>query len=270
MKVILSRKGFDSSVGGHANPILPSGEMVSLPIPSRLDTLAYRDIRIANGKTCADVIAELDARAAIDGCGAHLDPDLVRRARPRKRGWRPSFGQTGAAAGHLRNQQVGIGDLFLFYGWFRHTELVGGRLRFVRGEGFHGIYGYLEVDRVFSPRIESLPTWLHDHPHAMPNRATATNNTIFTGARAGVLGFHEALVLTKPGEKRSRWLLPERLRRVAISYHDATAWRDRYFQSYPRAQEYVVHADRSIVDWAYGLISIGSSSSSIVEQGTRT
>jgi len=270
VKIILSRKGFDSSVGGHANPILPSGEMVSLPIPSRLDKLDYRDIRIANRMSCAQLISDLEARAAIADCGAHLDPDLLRDSRPRRRGWRPAFGQSGAAAGHLRNQRVGVGDLFLFYGWFRHTERVHGRLRFVRGEGFHGIYGYLEVDRVFSPRIESLPTWLHDHPHAMPNRATTTNNTIFTGTRAGVFRFHEALVLTKPGEKRSRWRLPERLRNVAISYHDDSAWHHSYFQSYPRAQEYVVHADRSVASWAYGLISIGSSSSSSSEQGTRT
>jgi len=33
MKVILSRKGFDSSYGGCASPILPDGTLLSLPIP---------------------------------------------------------------------------------------------------------------------------------------------------------------------------------------------------------------------------------------------
>ena len=33
MKFILSRKGFDSSNGGIASPILPDGTMLSLPIP---------------------------------------------------------------------------------------------------------------------------------------------------------------------------------------------------------------------------------------------
>lgn len=53
---------------------------------------------------------------------AHLDPDLRRDALPtRPNGWRPAFGQSGAAAGHLFNQEVGIGDLFMFFGWFRKT-----------------------------------------------------------------------------------------------------------------------------------------------------
>jgi hypothetical protein len=33
-KVILSRKGFDSSCGGYPSPILPDGTMISLPIPA--------------------------------------------------------------------------------------------------------------------------------------------------------------------------------------------------------------------------------------------
>lgn len=45
MKIILSRKGFDSSAGGVASPILPGGEMISLPIPETGDPPAatYRD-----------------------------------------------------------------------------------------------------------------------------------------------------------------------------------------------------------------------------------
>jgi len=34
MKVILSRKGFDSASGGHPSPILPDGTLLSIPIPS--------------------------------------------------------------------------------------------------------------------------------------------------------------------------------------------------------------------------------------------
>lgn len=33
MKIILSRKGFDSSNGGQPNPIMPDGTLLSLPIP---------------------------------------------------------------------------------------------------------------------------------------------------------------------------------------------------------------------------------------------
>ena len=37
MKIILSRKGFDSKFGGMASPILPDGTLLSLPIPSNDD-----------------------------------------------------------------------------------------------------------------------------------------------------------------------------------------------------------------------------------------
>ena len=45
MKVILSRKGFDSSYGGYPSPILPDGRMVSLPIPLD-DDIRYFDLNI--------------------------------------------------------------------------------------------------------------------------------------------------------------------------------------------------------------------------------
>ena len=45
MKVILSRKGFDSANGGIPSPILPDGTLLSLPIPSELDReIKFSDI----------------------------------------------------------------------------------------------------------------------------------------------------------------------------------------------------------------------------------
>src|SRR5262245_1090256 len=82
IQIVLSRKGFDSSAGGHASPILPDGTMVSLPIPSTLDCLDYGSLRLSDGRTFRALIDELNARARVDGKGAHLDPDLVRDTRP--------------------------------------------------------------------------------------------------------------------------------------------------------------------------------------------
>lgn len=268
MKVILSRKGFDSSVGGHASPILPDGTMLSLPIPSSLDRLPYHALKHHDGRSYSQIIEELGAGARIAGSGAHLDPDLVADTRPRHVDWRPSFGQIGAAAGHLRNQSVGVGDLFLFYGWFRHTHLVDGRLKFVSGRaGFHAIFGYLEVAEVIDTRSDMpLPDWLRDHPHAEPSRIAKPTNTIYVAAHrfsnrtqrpgAGAFRFNESLVLTRPGASRSRWNLDQSVfRNVTITYHTDAAWRDGYFQSYPRAQEYVVHADAMVTDWAHRLVA---------------
>ena len=51
----------------------------------------------------------------------------------REPGWRPLFGQEGAAETHLANQGVGTGDVFLFFGLFRPVEKAGDGWRYVRG-----------------------------------------------------------------------------------------------------------------------------------------
>jgi len=47
MKIILSRKGFDSSLGKIPSPIFPSGELCSLPIPESMPdncSIRYEEI----------------------------------------------------------------------------------------------------------------------------------------------------------------------------------------------------------------------------------
>jgi hypothetical protein len=271
VKLILSRKGFDSSVGGHPSPILPDGTMLSLPIPSRFDTTKYDDLSGPGENSYGDIIRQLGIGGGTDGKGAHLDPDLLHNVRPRRAGWRPALGQIDAAAGHLRNQGVKSGDLFLFYGWFRPTEEINGKLGFIPSRsGFHAIYGYLEADLVLrAPAYEMLPHWLLDHPHAVPRRLSKSTNTIYVAAPrltghpslpgSGVFRFDERLVLTQAGMSRSRWNLePGLFQHLTISYHRTDAWRDGYFQSYPRAQEYVIDADETATRWATNLISSSS------------
>lgn len=49
MKTILSRKGFDSKYGGGSSPILPEGEMLSMPIPAfgNESGIQLRDVNFA-------------------------------------------------------------------------------------------------------------------------------------------------------------------------------------------------------------------------------
>lgn len=49
VKLVLSRKGFDSSFGGVASPIMPDGSLLSLPIPSKKDALRYGEVRVPGG-----------------------------------------------------------------------------------------------------------------------------------------------------------------------------------------------------------------------------
>src|SRR5689334_22542724 len=114
MKLILSRKGFDSSAGGCANPILPDGRLVSFPIPSALDQVRYENLRSPCGRSYAQLLSELGGDRKIAGRGAHCDPQLE-PPEGATEAWRGSLGQIGTAAGHLRNQGVGPGDIFIFY-----------------------------------------------------------------------------------------------------------------------------------------------------------
>ena len=60
MKIIISRKGFDSKFGGTASPILPDGTMLSFPIPDE-QGISYNSIKY-DGKTYMDLWQELKPR----------------------------------------------------------------------------------------------------------------------------------------------------------------------------------------------------------------
>ena len=76
----------------------------------------------------------------------HLDPDLRKDVRDRLPGWKPAFGQSGIALAHLNNMGVSEGDLFLFFGWFKETEMNQGKLIYRRkAKDLHVIYGYMQI-----------------------------------------------------------------------------------------------------------------------------
>ena len=110
-----------------------------------------------------------------------------------------------------------------------------------------------------------LPDWLNYHPHAATVRRKRKNNTVYVAAPnlsfhaaypgAGVFEFDDGKLLTKKGESRSRWDLdPKIFRNVKISYHSENSWKDGYFQSAGRGQEFVIHADEKVIEWARSLI----------------
>jgi hypothetical protein len=228
MRLILSRKGFDSAAGGVASPILPDGRLVSLPIPGAGGRVPYDAIVKAGG--LGPIVEDLTRGRIPRETAAHLDPDLDPGALPRARGWRPAYGQTGATATHLARAGVAIGDVFLFYGWFRRAALEGTRWRYVRGApDLHVVFGWLQVGDVVpvaqvgrEALLREKP-WLLDHPHPhFPGRDTrnvifvasdrlvlpAVGDTGLPGA-AEVEGFRGALVLTAPGApSRSLWRVP--------------------------------------------------------------
>ncbi|MEZ4710813.1 MAG: hypothetical protein R3A44_26685 [Caldilineaceae bacterium] len=272
MKLILSRKGFDSASGGVANPILPDGRLCPLPIPDPRSQLCYRDMQLDNRALPAcynhlgALVADLSRGKLGAGDRGHLDPDLTADTIARADGWRPAFGQAGAAQGHLHNQAIGPGDLFLFYGWFRRVEFTGGRLQYVAAApDLHVIYGWLQVDTVVYPQrsmAAAIPPWLRDHPHCAPDFARP--NAIYVAReRLAVPGvsthragggmfpaYDAARQLTAAGsQQRSVWRLPgwfyPPAPEQALSYHGRMArWQQRgehvFLQTVGRGQEFVL------------------------------
>ncbi|MEA4905946.1 MAG: hypothetical protein VB090_14030 [Petrimonas sp.] len=148
----------------------------------------------------------------------HLDPDIRKTVKYRDTEWEPAFGQESAALTHLKNQGVGIGDLFLFFGWFRQTEYVDGQLSYKKdAPDLHVIYGYFQVGKILD-NPDDVPQWLGEHPHVKPERWERPNIIYLSSPKLGLypgklpgtdcLRFSDKLVLTKEGCKRSVWNLP--------------------------------------------------------------
>lgn len=239
MKLVLSRKGFDSSAGGCPSPIFPDGRMISLPIPDKNSIVTYGGIR-RYGETIGPMVEQLSGGRIPQTHHAHLDPDLVEESLARRSGWRPIFGQTNQAQTHLQKNGVGVGDLFLFFGLFRRIHRSNGQLTWERGERpRHVIWGWLQVDEVLSP--DQVDTnrydWAADHPHF--HRGDDPQNTIYIARRrldlgtgvsstipgAGVFSYyHPQLQLTAEDGKNvsdwklPTWFLPNR-GRTPLTYH---------------------------------------------------
>ena len=284
MKLILSRKGFDAKWGGCASPIFEDGSMLALPIPDRKSSIAYRDVRGIDSGSIAPLVTQLTRGRIRTRHGAHLDPDLRRDSLPRASGWRPLFGQAGAAQAHLARHCVDAGDVFLYFGWFRRIEGSGREIRFVpRAPNLHVIFGWMQVGEVVevSPATASQMPWAAYHPHLGPKQKYA-RNTLYVasewlGGESGIPGagifprFAAELCLTdlNPYAGRSSWRLPRWFApqdRTALSRHgDARRWRIdedcARLRTVPIGQEFVLDLDHypQAHEWLCSLFSLARS-----------
>lgn len=270
MKIILSRKGFDSDFGGLPNPILPDGTLLSLPIPSD-DTYKYSDFTISD-KSYYEIINDLGngfyknrgKKIPITyQTACHLDPDIRKEVCARTQSWRGIFGQTGSPQSHLTNQGVSAGDLFLFFGTFRETELVENRLQYKKySKARHIIYGYLKIGEILELSQHSPPKWAHYHPH-INNPATRgkewKNNTLYISADSffsnsalpgfGTFKYSKNLELTKADMSKSYWNLPLFFKNINISFHSEKSWHGDVFKSVGRGQEFVFDVNDDVEEW---------------------
>lgn len=284
MKIILSRKGFDSSSGGCPNPVFPDGSLLALPIPDQRSVVRYDQLN-HQGMILGELVEDLTGgRVPASSC-AHLDPDLCAGHLERQPGWRPVLGQSGSAQGHLRKQAVDAGDLFLFFGLFRPVERHLGRWRFVpKTPSRHIVWGWLQIEQVIG--VDELPqderAWLAYHPHCQ--RDIDRNNMLYLGHKqlslanhlAGA-GFgqrlHESCVLTYPAASRPsawrlpRWFYPGDQRESLSFHHKPERWsrnsRYCFLQSVARGQEFVLdsRAYPAAKKWAADIINTLSETS---------
>ncbi len=204
----------------------------------------------------------------------HLDPDL--RYSIRNRGnnqWEAIFGQCDSSASHLDNQNIGEGDLFLFFGWFKKTIEMPEGLRFdpKDKDGKHVIWGYLQVGKTFKIKeTDEYPRHYLNHPHFM-NRSYS-NNTAYIASKelsfdptkygAGTLKFDEKLVLSCPTGLKSIWQLPLFFHpdfETTVTYHtNPEKWTKNKdyctLQSVGRGQEFVVDGNSEVLNWAKDII----------------
>jgi hypothetical protein len=265
MKLILSRKGFDTGTGGGPSPVLPNAKMVSLPIPEAPRPLGagtpYTDINTPANVSMAALIAPLAKNPKLLVAG-HLDPDLDPGAKPRTEGWHASLGQSGAAASHLVNQGVGPGDLFVFWGLFRQTVQTSDGLTWQPGaKPFHAIFGWMTVADVLRPGQDDLPQWLCDHPHVVDQ--DRVNNTLYVSNESGLCDYADSRRLTAPGSSPSLWSLPKSLHPDIsgnrLSYHrDPSRWENQattlHLRTAARGQEFVTELTDPWKDWIAPLI----------------
>ena len=257
MKIILSRKGFDSSNGGCPSPIMPDGTLLSMPIPSEDDEATYDDLEY-KGTSYTEILKGLRPKGGFNRC--HVDPDIRENCRKHPvKNWRAAFGQIGAAQGLLTNAGVESGDIFLFFGWFRPVEFKDGRYQYVsRKTGsfydhadMHIIYGYLQIGEIHKD-LSSFP-W---HPHAS---YTGQPNAIYTAADKlsldpklkgyGTLDYRKDRVLTMENCNRGTWiphpfLMPEHI------YGDRKNGAKGEGLYYPGIwQELVISESEGLMDW---------------------
>ena len=223
MRIIFSRKGFDSSAGGGPSPIV-NGAPVTLPIPAgAASQTTYSDLglgelaaKASRGKLSGDDLCHHDPMFLDDGTCA--------------------FGQCGAAQTHLKRQGVGLGDVFLFFGLFAEEET---------GEPHHRIFAYLRVDEMV-PLSGGAPKELVDlaHPHALAMHHS--NDVVWRGDGRIAKRASDALRLTVPEGPPSLWNRPEWLKRGGLSYHDKSErWlRGGRLKSVARGQEFVADIGR--------------------------
>lgn len=267
VKIILSRKGFDSSNGGSPSPIMPDGSLLSMPIPSG-NSARYTDLHY-HGLSYSDLLHQLNPKFVYDHC--HVDPDIRKDVwAGRIPNWKPAFGQVNSAQGVLMNAGVEPGDIFLFFGWFRRAEKYQDCYRFIKRNAgtfydhsdLHVIYGYMQIGRIITNPGEIIRySW---HPHSDREHLNNRTNALYIPSEKlslnpnlkgyGTLNYRQDRVLTMENQNRGTWnaypfLMPENV----YGERKNSAKKAGLFYS-GIWQELVVYESNGLLEWVKSIV----------------
>ena len=260
-RIILSRKGFDSSAGGTASPIFSDGKLFSIPIPQKFPSpTRYKDLKF-NGMTGKDILKESSVKSVLPHNYCHYDPLLSKEI--------GIFGQASSSQTELKNNKVSSGDLFLFFGWFKQFTK--------KGKDLHHLFGWLQIEDIIEGNIkikEFLNKFNIQHPHGYGDTSRYTNNAIYIAKKNLTLNLksfpisghglfkktHKDLILTEKGSSRSKWKLPKMYFLESNNiFLNRLSWKDEsncLVDCIGQGQEYILNAEDNpkIVEWAVNLI----------------
>lgn len=268
MKIIFSRKGFDSTSGGKPSLIVDD-TIITFPIPQANSGVFYKDLITPLGVNYDNLFSDL---GILQFSEAHVDPDLNPYIYGIKRpnGWRGVFGQDDSSQTHLHKEKVGENDLFLFFGWFQFGSKTGDKFSYRTNSknphGFHMLWGFLETGKPIKVEKDKIPDWATKHTHVLNKHLQdSSNNTLYPAAETsgiglnktfGIFKFSEDLILSNPGN-RSTWKLDKCFKNKRISHHgkDAKVINPNSFQTVGRGQEFVFEDSKEIENWTVRLIN---------------
>lgn len=221
MKIIFSRKGFDSSAGGFPSLIFPDGTLFSIPIPSSSDDCKYSHLPfLYDGDSIQSILNQLTNNKICAGkkwiyCDyfdssqkCHYDPVRLSNSM--------ILGQASASESHLRNKKIDRGDVFLFYGWYRRVHKINNSWCYVPdAPNVHLIWAYMIIEDVFrlDTDQDKLAAIAHNqelarHPHL--SREYSLPNSVYVSGENSLLTYSANRCLSdlRHYEGRSKWRLP--------------------------------------------------------------
>lgn len=287
MRVILSRKGYDSSFGSITSLVLHkrnnTDEIIMLPIPCDNDTAIYNDLKLSEDKNFFEKLIKLPGYEKLKNKKCHADPNLVDFFCDKESngGFVGSIGPHNTAYSHLRNQGVTVGDdlkdkdgdLFIFYGVFREAHENGdGSISLDDCKKRHMMFGYLQIGEDISneniKKYTEEHKWMKNQPHSNLDKYKDNSNHIFVAREKlsfapelngyGMFNFskdNQLLYLTKNGSERLTDWHVEGLKNRKISWNAGRCFDENGdIQVAKRGQEFVLEGIDEAEKWAIKLI----------------